>query len=590
MLIDVSNKFGNLRPYVISEVSRGSHKKILWKCDCGKLTETPACQVLSGKTKTCGKCNTLSANHWLTTKYGSLKLKNPIDISSGSRQLHMWTCDCGRDVLIKVYDVFRGHTTSCGRCNELPATHWLITKYGKLRLAVPQDVLPGSSKKICWICDCGRSTMVSPHCVTSGVSRSCGKCSILPALYWETTKFGRLRMSNPVNMKPGSNRKVSWGCDCGSNTKSDVYAVTSGATKSCGSCMVSVHEWFRVNKQVIRSLRYPISPDQIPLGSFRLLDSVIKPDIPVQALCGVCGSEYFPIWGNIRQGRSMTCGCASNHTSSASCEVLDFISSLGAEAEAEYMVGGLSYDVGIPSKKLLIEYNGLRWHSRDGSRVRDFKKYQNAINNGWDFISIFEDEWLFSRSKFEGILKNRIGTSKLISVRPSLCEFSLVSAPVANQFYEKHHYIGPGSGPVHYGVFFNGSIIGCMSFGRPGRQTSNYQWELVRMASDSIHRVHGAWSKLFKIFVLEHSPESIVSFSENRLFSGQVYKSIGFILDGEIAQNYYWVKGSRRFHKSGLRKPKGMDGTESQLRESEGYRKIWDLGKKRWVYRINPTQ
>ena len=88
------------------------------------------------------------------------------------------------------------------------------------------------------------------------------------------------------------------------------------------------------------------------------------------------------------------------------------------------------------------------------------------------------------------------------------------------------------------------------------------------------------------MFIREHSPLSIVSFSDNRLFSGAVYEKIGFKFDGTIPSDYYWVKGIHRHHKSALRKTKEekLTGlTETQLREAQGYKKIWDLGKKRWV-------
>ena len=110
------------------------------------------------------------------------------------------------------------------------------------------------------------------------------------------------------------------------------------------------------------------------------------------------------------------------------------------------------------------------------------------------------------------------------------------------------------------------------------------------MASVPDVRVHGVWSKLLKKFVVENSPKSIVSFSDNRLFSGKVYDAIGFTMDGSVKPDYYWIKGMHRHHKSGLRK-KGLERnsglTETQLREAQGYRKIWDLGKTRWVWRSN---
>jgi hypothetical protein len=106
------------------------------------------------------------------------------------------------------------------------------------------------------------------------------------------------------------------------------------------------------------------------------------------------------------------------------------------------------------------------------------------------------------------------------------------------------------------------------------------------MASHSEFRVHGIWSKLLNLFVDEYRPFSIVSFSDNRLFQGGVYEKIGFKFDGDIVADYYWCKGGKRFHKSGLRKKpheKASGLTEYQLREAEGYQRIWDLGKKRWV-------
>jgi hypothetical protein len=85
-------------------------------------------------------------------------------------------------------------------------------------------------------------------------------------------------------------------------------------------------------------------------------------------------------------------------------------------------------------------------------------------------------------------------------------------------------------------------------------------------------------------FIKNFSPSSIVSFSDNRLFTGKVYGKLGFKFDGEVKPDYYWVKGRRRFNKSGLRKPPGTTQTENELRTSQGYAKLWDLGKKRWVW------
>jgi hypothetical protein len=57
--------------------------------------------------------------------------------------------------------------------------------------------------------------------------------------------------------------------------------------------------------------------------------------------------------------------------------------------------------------------------------------------------------------------------------------------------------------------------------------------------------------------------------------------------NGEVCQSYYWVKNLNRYHKSGLRKKKSelkSNKTEYELREEQGFSRIWDLGKKRWVF------
>ncbi len=234
----------------------------------------------------------------------------------------------------------------------------------------------------------------------------------------------------------------------------------------------------------------------------------------------------------------------------------------------------------------MIELNGIKWHSNERSKIHDLKKKSIAEENGYQLITIFEDEWKKRNQIIKEILKTKLFSSKnLIFLRPNKCQIKQISSSTANTFYEQFHYIGRCKSIINYGVYFENKLIACASFSHPTRQ-SKYEWELVRMASDSAYRVHGIWSKLLKRFIHEHSPESIVSFSDNRLFSGGVYSKIGFRFDGEIPPDYYWTIGNDRYHKSNLRKTEeerksGL--TETQLREAQGYRRIWDLGKKRWV-------
>jgi|HubBroStandDraft_6_1064221.scaffolds.fasta_scaffold202159_2 hypothetical protein len=266
-------------------------------------------------------------------------------------------------------------------------------------------------------------------------------------------------------------------------------------------------------------------------------------------------------------------------------EISDFIQSLHVPTQLNFPVGHVIYDIYIPSINLLVEYNALYTHSEPGSKQKDVAKYKHAIAAKFSFLSIFEDEWLHGRAKVETLIKNKLSLVKPISIRPQKCSIRMLTNQIADPFYELHHYIGRCRSSINYGVYFENQLIACASFKHPTRQ-STHSFELVRMVSHPGFRVHGIWSKLLQRFIREYNPKTLVSFSDNRLFPGGVYEKIGFKHDGNIPSDYYWYKGTRRHHKSGLRKKKHeipTGKTEYVLREEQGYKRVWDLGKKRWV-------
>ncbi len=516
-------------------------------------------------------------------------MKDPAAVTSGSAKKVWWVCDCGREIEISVYAAVKAK--SCGHCNDIPIASITGKKYGKLSLLDAKGLAytsPGSHRKLTWSCDCGRTTEAQARYVTSDKTKSCGRCNEIEGSELIGKKFGRLRMRDPHTVKANSNKKVWWTCDCGREIFSKVFAVTRGNAKSCGRCYLSIKEKWEQGKDGIRKLKTPIFPNQLPDWCPRAMEPIFDTGDPFCAHCPLCGEEYFPRWSGIRNGKSLTCGCSMSQVSSGQKEILDFIQKLEVEAEAEleHEIKDLSYDIFIPSRKLVIEYNGLRWHSKKYSKKRDIDKWKNAVEFGYDYLMIFEDEWLHERMKVENLLRNKLGLGKPLSLRPQVCEIRKLSKQQADVFHEEHHYIGKAVAPINYGVIFNGEVIACCSFKKPTRQ-SKHSWELVRMASHWNFRVHGIWSKLLNLFISEEKPSSIVSFSDNRLFDGRTYEKIGFKLDGDVAPDYYWVKGSKRYHKSGLRKTteeKTSGKTETELREAQGYARIWDLGKKRWVW------
>lgn len=581
-ILKIGDKYGKLQ--LLEEFSHPFSKetKINCLCDCGKEKDVMIRHLLSGATKSCGKCNEKPSEYWNNLKFGKLQMKFPQDIHINSNKKVDWICDCGREKFIGVTIVTSGRSKSCGRCNSIFLTP--NEKFGKLSSVISIEVLPGSHDKIKWKCECGNTTLASITNVLTGQIKSCGRCNVRLSSWWKNRMFGHLTLVDLQDLSLGSGKKVLWKCSCGNLHESEVRSVVKGDTKSCGSCCKQLKTWYAKNRNEIRKLKTPIVPKDIPAGFLELKSPVMKTHDPVSAICFFCKNEYFPRWFNIQRGSSLSCGCIKNQ-SGATHDLANTIKSFGINCCEEYSVNGLSYDLFIPNKNLLIEYQGLRWHSFHKSCNRDKIKWKNAIGNGFDFISIFEDEWIKKRDIISSILRNRLGVFSSTTLRASKIEIRKISSVIANNFLDKHHYIGKSKSKVYYGAFHGDTIVSCASFSNPTRQSS-YQWELQRMASNGSYKIHGIWSRILKHFFKENGNTSIVSFSDNRLFSGKVYEKLGFKLDGEIRPDYYWVKGSRRYHKSGLRKTpeeKLSGKTESVLRTEQGYRKIYDLGKKRWI-------
>ena len=578
------------------------NKPTEWTCECGNTTKVNVYKIISGNTRSCGclysnkrdffikRSPKRPAEEWLKEVPELIGTNLPEKWSRKAGFKTEFRCSCGR-IFTCQFNNFTSGRSKCGLCNYVE-----VFRGQEINGFIYDDeavlIKTNAHHKYYFLCnnsDCRRRTLIESVEIFSGQRKSCGKCDLYPADFFIGKKFGKLIMKEPKEYFKFSTKKANFICDCGNETSPSVGHVINGISKSCGKCGERPQKWFRENENILRNLHCPIEIKDFPVGGLTPTETIKVASIPFVAICPSCQNEFKPRFGDVRLGVSLTCGCTTNRISSYHWEIFEFCRNFDSDVKNEFKVNNLSYDIFIPSKKLLIEFNGLKWHSFDDSKRKDISKWRNAISNGYHFLSIYEDEWIFKRPKFEQLIKNKLNVSEFISFRPSKCETRSIGSKDADPFYEQHHYIGACKAKINYGVFYQNQLIACASFKRPTRQSS-HDWELVRMTSHPNFRIHGIWSKLIKQFVEDHKPKSVVSFSDNRLFTGSVYEKIGFKFDGNVDPDYYWCKGQRRFHKSGLRKTeeeKLSGKIEAELREAQGYRKIWDLGKKRWIFQIS---
>jgi hypothetical protein len=327
-------------------------------------------------------------------KFGHLKIKTPQNISAGSNKKIEWICDCGKTTSVSVYCVTRGKTKSCTRCNEIPAENMKNNKYGKLQIKTAQNIKPGCNNKVWWICDCGKEIHAKISHVISGLIKSCSRCNEIPAYEFTKMKFGKLRIKVPQNISPGSSKKIEWICDCGNKIITKINYVTSGKTKSCGKCYDTVFKWYAKNKDKIRSLKCPINPEDVPSGGVVPLESIIKVHQRFKALCPACKKPWNGYWNDIKLGKSITCGCTCDRVSSQQRRIFEIIKSYDPNVQLEYKLGSFYYDIFVPSKNLLIEYDGKIYHSSTRSKQRDLRKHKFALDYGYQFMRILEKDWL----------------------------------------------------------------------------------------------------------------------------------------------------------------------------------------------------
>lgn len=239
-------------------VSYGSKHPVWWRCSSGhswQATVTsrtsgysgcPYCagvRPIPGQTDLASQFPMLAAQ-WHPSKNAPL---TPEQVLPGSHRKVWWVCEKGHIWQAQIKSRVSG--CGCPYCanhtvaeaeNDLAAQYpdlavqWHPIKNGAL---TARDVLPGTNRKVWWICGKGHEWQASVSSRTSGGS-GCPVCSgkkviegetdlaaVFPAIaaQWHPTRNAPL---TPGQISPYSNRRVWWQCDKGHAYRTVVAART----------------------------------------------------------------------------------------------------------------------------------------------------------------------------------------------------------------------------------------------------------------------------------------------------------------------------------------------------------------------------
>lgn len=296
-----------------------------------------------------------------------------------------------------------------------------------------------------------------------------------------------------------------------------------------------------------------------------------------------------------KYGVDYTCllfsGKLKGNDSSYNRDFAELLDSNNITYEREFLLQKYSYDFKVGNT--LIEVNPTATHNThfnpygknriDANYHRDKSKLARDI--GYSVIHVFDWDDV---DKVVQLLKSRV------TAYARKCDVKVVSDIDTNKYLDMYHLQGTCRGQkIRLGLYYDNQLVSLMTFGK-SRFNKNCEYELLRYCSH--YNVVGGAEKLFKYFVNNYKPNSIVSYCDTSKFSGKVYDILGFkyIKTNSPRKHWYSVKEKRHIT-DGLLLSQGYDrlfkenhgkGTSNEeLILARGYLPVYDCGQSTYIWR-----
>lgn len=286
------------------------------------------------------------------------------------------------------------------------------------------------------------------------------------------------------------------------------------------------------------------------------------------------------------------CNRCSNMVSLWEKEIIDYIKSIynGKIINSDRKIlNGKELDIYLPELNIAIECNGIYYHSTKCGCNNNYHLEKTKLCNakGIRLLHIFDDEWRDKQDIIKSRIENWLGLTKN-KIYARKCSVMEVCTDVKNEFLKRNHIQGSVGSIINLGLYYDGELVSVMTF---GLDRTGY-FVLNRFASKLHTVVNGGFSKIFKYF-LENYPEykEIKSLADNTISEGNLYEKNGFTLERVTKPDYFYVYQGKRVRKQNFMKKtlveQGFDKnkTELQIMEERGIPRIYDCGKRVYIYR-----
>ena len=317
-------------------------------------------------------------------------------------------------------------------------------------------------------------------------------------------------------------------------------------------------------------------------------------------LCNECKEQYNItkqlLYERYKRGYKCCTHCnpiGNTSRSGHESEISKILENLNIEHEcSNRKIISKELDIYIPNSNLAIEINGVYWHNElFVSSKYHLEKTNKCNDKNIHLIHLFEDEWLYKKDIVLSIIKNSLKLNKQM-IYARKCVIKEVSSNTSKEFLEKNHIQGNVNSKIRIGLFYNNEMVSLMTFskGRIIMGGKKDEWELTRFCNLLDTNVIGAANKLFQYFLKTYHPEKVISYSDIRLFKGEMYEKLGFTKISQSKPNYWYVINGMRYHRFNFRKSillkqgYDKDKTERDIMFDRKIYRIYDCGNIKWEF------
>ena len=274
-------------------------------------------------------------------------------------------------------------------CPDL-VNEWDAAKNGDL---TPDKVMAGSHRKLWWKCGKGHEWEAAIYNRVSG--KGCPFCSGRYATQannlairftglvseWNVEKNGNL---TPNTVMPGSHRKVWWKCPKGHEWEAAISNRMKGS--GCPKCKREQQRtWRRATQANNLAIRFPeLVPEWDVEKNGNLTPNMVMPGSrrKIWWKCSRGHKSYLASLNSRTCVNKTGCPLCNPRTSKVEFRLFCELLPIFPDAEWQSKVHKIECDIYLPSHSVVIEYDGVYWHSSPESIKRSLKKERRLKKYG----------------------------------------------------------------------------------------------------------------------------------------------------------------------------------------------------------------